>query len=99
MKPATLGPTAFGQSHEATDPVGLRARTTNHAPAEAVVAHHATPEQFAEVSGALAVDSHTSNAPRILEQTRKSDAGPIEGPKDLLRIDVSGTVAVHRRSR
>lgn len=89
--------------HEATDPVGLRARSTNPALTESVIGHHATPEQagevFSRVRPRLAVYSHVTNAPRILEQTRKTYDGPLEGPEDLLRIDVGETIAVHRRSR
>lgn len=89
--------------HEATDPVGLRARTTNPARTEAIIAHHTTPEQvgevFSRVRPRLAVYSHASNAPRILEQTRKTYAGPLEGPEDLLRIEVGETITVHRRPR
>ena len=89
--------------HEATDPVGLRARTTNPALTEAVIAHHATPEQvgevFSRVRPRLAVYSHVSNATRILEQTRKTYAGPLEGPEDLLRIEVGDAIVVHRKAR
>jgi ribonuclease Z len=83
--------------HEVIDPDALRARP-DHPNAEvvaAIIAHHTTPEQagevFARVHPRLAVYSHAPNSERVLAQTRKTYAGPLQGPEDLLTIVRSAT--------
>jgi len=84
--------------HEAYDAVVARARSTNLALTEAVIAHHATPEQagqvFARVKPRLAVYSHAPATPSVMDQTRKTYAGPLEGAEDLLTIEIGDRINV-----
>jgi ribonuclease Z len=84
--------------HEAIDAVTARARSTNLALTEAVIAHHATPEQagqvFARVKPRLAVYSHAPATPTVMDQTRKTYAGPLEGAEDLLTIEIGDQISV-----
>jgi ribonuclease Z len=86
--------------HEVIDPQTLRERPDRPSAAtvEAIVAHHATPQQAAEVfrrvAPRLAIYSHAPNTERILQQTRAIYAGPLEGPEDLLTIFVSTQITV-----
>jgi ribonuclease Z len=84
--------------HEAYDAVTARARSINLALTEAVIAHHATPEQagqvFARVKPRLAVYSHAPATPSVMEQTRKTYAGPLEGAEDLLTIEIGDQIGV-----
>jgi len=84
--------------HEAYDAVTARARSTNLALTEAVIAHHATPEQagqvFARVRPRLAVYSHAPATPSVMEQTRRTYAGPLEAAEDLLTIEIGDQIGV-----
>ena len=84
--------------HEGYDAVAARARTTNPALTEAVIAHHATPEQagqvFSRVKPRLAVYSHAPATPSVMEQTRKTYAGPLEAAEDLLTIEIGDQIGV-----
>ena len=81
--------------HEVIDPEAVRARSTN---AEAIIAHHTTPEQaglvFARVKPRLAVYSHAANTESIMKQTRKTYAGPLLGPEDMLTIEIGEKIDV-----
>jgi ribonuclease Z len=69
--------------HEAFDPVPIRAASTNPVRTEAIIAHHTTPEQagqvFARVKPRLAVYSHAPATASVIEQTRKTYTGPLQG--------------------
>jgi len=92
--------------HEVVDPDAVRARSTN---AEAIVApqdprrRHTTPEQagevFARVKPRLAVYSHASNAESVMAQTRKTYAGPLQGPEDRLTIEIGEKIDVRHFAR
>jgi len=72
--------------------------------AEAIIAHHTTPEQagevFTRVHPKLAVYSHIvpvdATAKDLLPATRKTYSGPVEAGEDLMVIDIGDTVTVHR---
>jgi ribonuclease Z len=84
--------------HEAFDAVAARAHSINLPLTEAVIAHHVTPEQagqvFARVKPRLAVYSHAPATPGVMEQTRKTYAGPLERAEDLLTIDIGEQIGV-----
>ena len=84
--------------HEVTDAVALRAASTNLARTETIIAHHTTPDQagqiFSRVKPRLAVYSHAVATVSVIEQTRKTYAGPLQGAEDLLTIDIGDQVAV-----
>lgn len=67
---------------------------------DAIVGHHTTPEQAAEifrrVGPRLAVFSHIPPASAILERTRRSYSGRVEYGQDLMVIDVGADVVVRR---
>jgi ribonuclease Z len=71
--------------------------------AEAILAKHTTPEQagelFARVKPRLAVYSHAPDAERVLSQTRKTYAGPLQGAEDMLTIDIGEKIEVHNFAR
>ena len=81
--------------HEVIDPQVVRARSTN---AEAIIAHHTSPEQaglvFARIKPRLAVYSHAPNTESIMMQTRATYAGPLQGPEDLLTIEIGEKIDV-----
>jgi len=72
--------------------------------AEAIIAHHTTPEQageiFTRVRPKLAVYSHivpvAATASDLLPPTRKTYGGPVEVGEDLMVIDIDDTVTVHK---
>ena len=47
----------------------------------------------------LAVYSHASNAERVMTQTRKTYAGPLQGPEDMLTIEIGEKIDVRHASR
>jgi ribonuclease Z len=89
--------------HETFDPVAARARSANLVVTEAVIAHHTTPEQagqvFARVRPRLAVYSHAPATPSVMEQTRKTYSGPLQGAEDLLTIEIGEQIAVRHFGR
>jgi len=84
--------------HESVDADGVRARAASPAVAEAILAHHVTPEQagevFARVKPRLAVYSHAPNLESVIAQTRKTYTGPLQGPEDMLTIEIGDTIDV-----
>ena len=84
--------------HEVTDAVASRASSTNLARTETVIAHHTTPDQagevFARVKPRLAVYSHAPATVSVIEQTRKTYSGPLQGAEDLLTIDIGNQIVV-----
>ena len=69
--------------------------------AAAILAKHTTPEQaggvFARVKPRLAVYSHAPNVERVISQTRKTYAGPLQGAQDMLTIEVGEKIDVRNR--
>jgi ribonuclease Z len=86
--------------HEAVDPVAQRAASVNPALTERILAHHTTAEEagqvFARVKPRLAVLSHAVDSEALIAQTRKHYTGPLQGPEDLLLIDVGEQINVRR---
>lgn len=85
--------------HEVLDAETVRAWfPTNPKMAEAILAKHTTPEQagevFARVKPRLAVYSHAPDAERVVAQTRKTYAGPLQGAEDMLMIEVGEKINV-----
>ncbi len=83
--------------HEVLDAETVRAWfPTNPELAAAIHAKHTTPEQagevFARVKPKLAVYSHAPASARIITETRKSYAGPLQGAEDLLTIEIGETI-------
>ena len=71
--------------------------------AEAILAKHTTPEQagevFARVKPRLAVYSHAPDAERVITQTRKTYAGPLQAAEDMLTIEIGEQIDVRRFAR
>jgi ribonuclease Z len=84
--------------HEVIDAIASRATSTNLTRTETVIAHHTQPDQAAEVFSRvkpkLAVYSHAPATSNVVEQTRKTYAGPLQGAEDLLTIDIGPEIAV-----
>ena len=88
--------------HEAVDPDFLRAKSTDRVVTEKVIAHHTTGgtgRLFTRVTPRLAVYSHAPGRKELIEQTRKTYSGPLQGPENLLRIDVGAQIVVERLPR
>jgi ribonuclease Z len=89
--------------HEAIDEdVTRKLAADNPRLFEAIVGHHTTPEQaadiFRSVGPRLAVFSHVPPISAILERTRRSYSGRLEYGEDLMVIDVGADVVVRRAS-
>jgi ribonuclease Z len=86
--------------HEAVDDESLRKLAPSQRLFEAIVAHHTTPEQaadiFRRVAPRVAVFSHAEGGPTVLERTRRSYAGRVEMGEDLMVIEVGEEVVVRR---
>jgi ribonuclease Z len=84
--------------HEVVDAAAVRARSGDPRGLERIVSHHTTPEQagevFARVKPRLAVYSHASNADSVITDTRKTYGGPLQGPEDMLTIEVGEKIEV-----
>jgi ribonuclease Z len=84
--------------HEVVDADAVRARQVNREVAEAIIAHHTTPEKagevFARVKPRLAVYSHAPKTENVMAQTRRAYAGQLEGPEDMLTIEIGEKIAV-----
>jgi ribonuclease Z len=91
--------------HEGIDPDALRNRPDHPSPAaiDAIIAHHSTAEEagsvFTRVKPRLAVYSHAPNSERMISQTRKTYAGPLQGAEDLLTIVIGETIEVRHAGR
>ena len=70
---------------------------------DAIIAHHTTPEQagdvFSRVKPRLAVYSHAPSSERMISQTRKTYAGPLQGAEDLLTIVIGDEIEVRHFSQ
>lgn len=86
--------------HEVVDPVALRKLKPSEKLFQAIVGHHTTPEQAAEiftrVKPRLAVFSHTAGTSSVVDQTRKSYSGRVEMGEDLMVIDIGEEVRLKR---
>ena len=89
--------------HEVIDPETFRG-PADFTPEQVrnVIAHYTTPEQagtvFSRVNPKLAVYSHIvpAVAPNLAAQMRKTYSGPLEVGEDLMRIEISEQIQVHR---
>jgi ribonuclease Z len=86
--------------HEAVDVDALRKLVPNEQLRQAIVGHHTTAVQLADVlrraNPKLAVLSHAEGAAAIAEQVRGSYAGRIEGGEDLMVLEIGEEVTVRR---
>jgi ribonuclease Z len=87
--------------HEAVDDVSLRALVPSQRLFEAIVAHHTTPEQAADIfrrtSPRLAVFSHAQASDSMMDRVRTSYPGRVEIGEDLMVIRIGDDVTVERR--
>jgi ribonuclease Z len=87
--------------HEAVDEVSLKKFAPSQRLFEAIVAHHTTPEQaadiFRRVSPRLAVYSHADGGAAVVERTRRTYSGRVEFGEDLMVIEIGDEVVVRRR--
>ena len=87
--------------HEAVDEVSLKKLAPSQRLFEAIVGHHTTPEQaadiFRRVSPRLAVFSHAEGGAAVVERTRRTYPGRVEFGEDLMVIEIGDEVVVHRR--
>lgn len=89
--------------HEAIDEDAIRRLKPSEQLFNAIVAHHTTPEQAAEVFNRtkprLAVFSHTPGTQNILEKTRAAYSGRVEMGEDLMAIEIGDDIAVTRLAK
>lgn len=87
--------------HEIVDEASLKTLVPSQRLFEAIVGHHTTPEQaadiFRRVSPRLAVFSHAQGGAAVVERTRRTYSGRVEFGEDLMVIDVGDEVVVRRR--
>jgi len=86
--------------HEVTDPQMVRDRPDHPSASviDAIIAHHTTPQEaadvFRRVAPKLAVYSHAPNTDRVMAQTRATYTGRLERAEDLLTIYIGTEVTV-----
>jgi ribonuclease Z len=93
--------------HEVVAPETVQRAVARPERAQAVIAHHTTPEQagevFARTKPRLAVYSHivlpNATEQDLMPPTRQTYAGPVELGEDLLVIDVGEQIEVRRPAR
>jgi ribonuclease Z len=87
--------------HEAVDEVSLKKLAPSQRLFDAIVGHHTTPEQaadiFRRVSPRLALFSHAAGGAAVVERTRRTYPGRVEFGEDLMVIDIGDEVVVRRR--
>lgn len=87
--------------HEAVDEVSLKKLAPSQRLFEAIVGHHTTPEQaadiFRRVSPRLALFSHAEGGTAMVERTRRTYPGRVEFGEDLMVIEIGDEVVVRRR--
>jgi ribonuclease Z len=87
--------------HEVVDVDVIRARRPGAA--DAIIAHHTTPEEagvmFSRIKPRLAVYSHAPNTESVMTKTRKAYAGPLQGPEDMLTINIGERIDVRHFER
>jgi ribonuclease Z len=88
--------------HEAVDEVSLKKFAPSQRLYEAIIGHHTTPEQaadiFRRVSPRLALFSHADGGAGVLERTRRTYEGRVEFGEDLMVIEIGDEVVVRRRA-
>jgi ribonuclease Z len=86
--------------HEIIDPEALRKQHPSEQLFQAIVRHHTTPEQaadiFARVKPRLAVYSHAVGSKTTVADTRRAYPGRVEMGEDLMSIDISDEIRVER---
>lgn len=84
--------------HEAIDAEALRKLVPGERLFKAIVAHHTTAEQaadvFTRVKPRLAVFSHTPGTASIVERARRSSSGRVEMGRDLMVIDIGDEIRI-----
>ena len=89
--------------HEVVDADAVRARSPNREAAEAIIAHHTTSEQagdvFERVKPRLVVYSHAPNAESVITRTRNTYKGELQGPEDMLTIEIGEKINVRHFAR
>jgi ribonuclease Z len=87
--------------HEAVDDVSLKKLAPSQRLFEAIVGHHTTPEQaadiFRRVSPKLALFSHAQGGAAVVERARRTYPGRVEFGEDLMVIEIGDEVVVRRR--
>lgn len=87
--------------HETVDEVSLKKLVPSQQLFDAIVAHHTTPEQaadiFRRVSPKLAVFSHAQGGAAVVERTKRTYPGRVEFGEDLMAIEIGDEVIVRRR--
>jgi ribonuclease Z len=87
--------------HEVVDEVSLRKLAPSEQLFQAIVGHHTTPEQaadiFGRVSPRLAVFSHAEGGAAVVVRTRRTYPGRVEFGEDLMVIEIGDDVVVRRR--
>ena len=87
--------------HEAIDEVSLKQFAPSQRLFEAIVGHHTTPEQaaniFRRVSPRLALFSHADGGAAVVERARQTYRGRVEFGEDLMVIEIGDEVVVRRR--
>lgn len=87
--------------HEVVDEVSLKKLAPSQRLFEAIVGHHTTPEQaadiFRRVSPRLAVFSHAEGGAAVVERTQRTYSGRVEFGEDLMVIEIGDEVVVRRR--
>jgi ribonuclease Z len=87
--------------HEAIDEVSLRRLAPSQQLFDAIVGHHTTPEQaadiFRRVSPRLALFSHADGGAAVVERARRTYSGRVEFGEDLMVIEIGDEVVVRRR--
>jgi len=89
--------------HEVIDPeaFGDTVSTDTKEQSRKIIEHHTTPEQagivFTRVKPRLAVYSHIvpPDVPKVIPDTRKTYAGPLEVGEDLMSIEIGDKIQVH----
>jgi ribonuclease BN (tRNA processing enzyme) len=86
--------------HEVVDDVSLRKLAPSQRLFEAIVGHHTTPEQAAEifkrVGPRLAVFSHAQGGSAVVDRVRQLYDGRVEMGEDLMVIAVGDEIVVRR---
>ena len=89
--------------HEAVDEVSLKKLAPSQKLFEAIVAHHTTPEQAAEifrrVAPRLALFSHAEGGAAVVERTRRTYPGRVEFGEELTVIEIGDEVVLRRRAK
>jgi ribonuclease Z len=87
--------------HETVDDESLRKLAPSERLFQAIVGHHTTPEQaadiFRRVGPRLAVFSHAQGGTAVVDRARRLYSGRVEMGEDLMVIEIGDEVVVRRR--